>query len=243
MKTAMLIVGFSVVLLVPLSTHAQTFTNLNFESADVAPTAPPTITYVPVGAALPGWTAFLGGVQLTQVGYNVPSTGTAGVSLFGPNWNSTDEGVFGIGIIDGNYSIVLQEGANPLNSTPLEVSASIEQNGTVPSTAESIQFKASEANPLSVSFNGNILLPVALSSGVSADGLPYTLYAANISAWANQPGELEFTATVNGSENYDVLDDISFSTTPVPSPEPSIVALTAIGGLLFGARKYFARRR
>jgi hypothetical protein len=37
------------------------------------------------------------------------------------------------------------------------------------------------------------------------------------------------------------LDDITFSTTAV-APEPNIVALTAIGGLLFGARKWFARR-
>jgi hypothetical protein len=37
------------------------------------------------------------------------------------------------------------------------------------------------------------------------------------------------------------LDDIAFSPTAV-TPEPSIFGLTAIGGLLFGARKWFARR-
>jgi hypothetical protein len=67
------------------------------------------------------------------------------------------------------------------------------------------------------------------------------VYGANIAAWENVVGELEFTADFNGSYNCVLLDDISFSTTAV-SPEPSIVALTAIGGLLFGARKWFARR-
>jgi hypothetical protein len=38
-----------------------------------------------------------------------------------------------------------------------------------------------------------------------------------------------------------MIDDISFSTNAI-TPEPSIVGLTAIGGLIFGARKWFARR-
>jgi hypothetical protein len=217
------------------------FQDLDFESANVPASGPePYGTFVPIGSALPGWTAYLGSEQLTQVGYNAPANSTASITLIGPTWNSSDVGVYGVGIIDGNYSVDLQTGGVPPSYT-VDDNASILQNGAVPSTAESLQFKAFETTPLSVSFNGNALIPVALSSGMSADGLPYTLYGANISAWAGQTGELEFTADFNGSFNFVVLDDISFSPNAV-SPEPSIVALTAIGGLLFGARKRFARR-
>jgi len=240
-KPENLIVGFAVALFAsPCSVGAQSFVNLKFESAAVtASGVQPYGTFVPIGSALPGWTAYLGDQQITQVGYNMGDNSTASVILIGPAWNSSDVGIFGVGIIQGNYSLDLQTGANPLNPMPYTVNASIEQNGTVPSTAETLQFEAYELTPLSVSFNGNALVPVALSSGLSADGLPYTLYGANISAWAGQTGELEFTADFNGSFNPIVLDDISFSTNAVP--EPSIVVLSAMGGLLFGALKRFAR--
>jgi hypothetical protein len=52
---------------------------------------------------------------------------------------------------------------------------------------------------------------------------------------------LEFTAN-GGYYSSVLLDDISFSTTAV-APEPNVVALSAIGGLVFGARKWLARRR
>jgi hypothetical protein len=44
------------------------------------------------------------------------------------------------------------------------------------------------------------------------------------------PGDGQITS-------FSVVGDVNFLT-----PEPSVVALTAIGGLLFGARKWFARR-
>ena len=231
-----------VLFIASLQVNAQTFQNLNFESATVTASGlEPYGTFVPIGSALPGWTAYLGAQQITEVGYNSPANSTASITLIGPTWNNADVETYGVGIIDGNYSVDLQTGANPLYPTPPTVNASIEQNGSVPSTAQSLQFEAFETTPLTVSFNGNALVPVALSSGVSADGLPYTSYGANIAAWEGQTGELEFTADFNGSFNYVVLDDISFSTNVV-SPEPSIVALSTIGGLLFGARKWFARR-
>jgi hypothetical protein len=64
------------------------------------------------------------------------------------------------------------------------------------------------------------------------DSLPFSQYALSITDPApaiGVPSELE-------------LDDISFSTNVVASPEPNLVALSAIGGLLFGARKWFPRR-
>jgi hypothetical protein len=219
------------VLLATAEVQAQgTFQNLNFESANVPPSGPqPYGTFVPIGSALPGWTAYLGDGQITQVGYNSPTLSTATVSLIGPTWNSSDVSLSGVGIIDGNYSVAVESGAVPTN-TVLQESASIAQNGTVPLTAESLQFKASGFG-FAVTFAGNALSLLVLSSGESADGLPYNLYGANISAWAGQTGELEFTTGSGMSTPTFELDDIMFSPTPLPEPNP--LALTGVGGLLF----------
>lgn len=230
-----------VALLASFSAQAQnSFQNLDFESANV-PASPAEFypNFVSVGSALPGWRAYLGADRQTQVGYNAPANSTASITLMGPTWSTTYTGrYYGVGIIGGNYSVDLQTGASPSNLG--DINASIEQTGSVPSDVKSLQFNALETTPLTVSFNGNSLMPVALSSGVSADGVPYTSYGADISAWAGQTGELEFTADFNGSFNFVVVDDISFSTTAVP--EPSIVVLIAIGGLVFGARRWFGWR-
>jgi hypothetical protein len=242
-KPENLIVGVAVAMFAVISAHAQdAFHNLNFEQATVTASGPePYPNFVPIGSALPGWTAYLGTQQITQVGYNSPTLSVATVCLIGTTWNTSDVQDYGFGIIDGNYSVDLETGITPLNPTTSYINASIEQNGTVPSTTASLQFKEAGfgPGPVSVSFDGNALVPVALSSGVSADGLPYTLFGVNISAWAGHAGELEFSTSSTVDYAYAELDDITFS--PMAVPEPSMVALSAIGGLLFGARKWFAR--
>ena len=94
---------------------------------------------------------------------------------------------------------------------------------------------------MSVTFAGNPLSLIALSSGTSASGQPYTVYGANIAPYEGQTGQLEFTSLYNVHDPALLLDDIQFSTNAL-TPEPSPVALTALGGLLFGARKWLARR-
>lgn len=227
----------------PSSIQAQgTFQNFDFESANVLPSGPESYgTFVPVGSALPSWTVYLGSGQQTQVGYNSPTAGTATISLLGPTWNNTDTSLYGVGVIDGNYSVLLQSGSVQGNNL-LEENASIIQSGTVPSTAGSLQFEAFAVGPFTVSFAGNALDPVALSSGESADGLHYILYGVNMSAWAGQSGNLEFTADYNVHDPYLVLDDIIFSPTNL-TPEPSPLVLTGIGGLLFALYRRFAPKR
>jgi hypothetical protein len=118
------------------------------------------------------------------------------------------------------------------------VSVSISQYNTVPGGSQTLQFLAIVAAnaTFSVSFNGNNLTPVALGSGVNGS----TVYGADIAPYAGETGTLEFSAFQNGGLGGVGIDDIGFYPTAVP--EPSIVALTAMGGLLFGARKFFARR-
>jgi hypothetical protein len=87
-----------------------------------------------------------------------------------------------------------------------------------------------------VSFDGINLSPVVLGTGAD-----YTLYGVDIAPYAGQTGQLEFTSTIPTAGLTSLgLDDIAFSTTPVV-PEPSIVVLSAVGGLLFVTRKWFAR--
>ncbi|MCX6929773.1 MAG: PEP-CTERM sorting domain-containing protein [Verrucomicrobia bacterium] len=80
---------------------------------------------------------------------------------------------------------------------------------------------------------GGVDLPY---SPISA-GANYTLYGADISAFAGQLEQLMFTA-LPGGNNYWTLDDIQFSTQLVP--EPGVFGLAALGALFLGWR---VRRR
>jgi len=240
-----LIIAFS---LVNPAAEAQSFINLNFESATLSPESGyqnwPNL--VPISQALPGWNAYLGSVEQTEVGQNTFANSYATVDILGPGWG-TQPGPFGanIGIIDGNYSVLLQGGYSSDDSYNGYVNASIAQTGMVPATAESLTFRAwdylGNLNLFAVSFNGNTLSPTLLGTGTSPSGQPYNIYGVNIVPYAGQTGQLEFTADGSAAEPTILLDDISFSTQAVP--EPSILGLTAIGGLVFGARGWFARRR
>jgi len=204
----------------------RAFVNLNFESADLSPVPPNGApTYVPEASALPGWSAAVDSEQLTQVLQNTITFGEASVDILGPNYPAA--ALSALGVIDGNYTAVLQSGGDPQNSSVL-VNASIDQTGLIPLGSESLTFKAWQFNTaFSVSFAGNVLPLVALGAGPN-----YTLYGADVSFLAGETGPLEFTAlTLNTGLSEVGLDDITFSTTAVPEPSPLV--LTGIGGLLF----------
>ncbi len=149
--------------------------------------------------------------------------GTATVDIVSP------QSLYG-GVIDGQYSAILQSGAYNGPYT----SVSIEQKGTIPANAESLEFKAFDPSQLlSVSFAGNSLMPVVLGSGKIGWGIAYTLYGIDIAPFEGECGLLEFTANPNGNLE---LDDIAFSTTAIP--EPSTLALLFIGGIAVAVRRW-----
>jgi hypothetical protein len=239
MKIDMLIGSLSVSLLVALPTKAQgTFQNLNFESADLS--AIPAGQYgglVPIASALPGWGATVDGVAVTQIFQNNYTITGPSVDIFGPNWNSVNPG-----IIDGNYTVFLQSVAVPGETDD----ASISQSGAIPSGTESIQLKAwsVQATPeFSVSFDGNNLSAVALSTGQSASGQEYTVDGFNVAAYSGDSGQLQiatFVPSGNGQSEVE-FDDIAFSPQAVPEPDP--LALTGIGAVLFALYRRFAPKR
>jgi hypothetical protein len=133
--------------------------------------------------------------------------------------------------IDGNYSVLLQGSGVP-------PAVSISQTGLIPAGTQSLHFEAQPSSgPLDVIVGSQIVPFVAIGSGAN-----YILYGADISAWADEKEQLTFSALEYSAPNNWEIDDISFSTTAI-TPEPSVVALTAIGGMLFGgARRWLARR-
>jgi hypothetical protein len=217
MKTILIsLILTSIVALRSTSVNAQSaFQNLNFEAAQVSGSG----GVVSTSSALPDWSVFYGSTQQTQMGYNLVSLGTVNVTLL----NAAN------GAIDGNYSVFLQGGEG--NGGP--ASASISQTGLIPVGMQTLFFEGNGYGPLDVLVGNQSVSFSAVGSGAN-----YTLYAADISAWAGDTELLTFLAPSSGGLNDWELDDISFSAVP----EPSMVALSAIGGLLFGARKWLARR-
>ncbi len=204
------------------------FQDLDFESAVLSPApAGQFPSLVAINAALPGWTGYLGTEQQTQVEYNVRTLGAANIAVLGPTWSTSDPGV-----IDGNYGVLLQAGAVPDGYTG---NASIEQTGTIPANAESMQFKCWENGNLSdlgISFSGNSLTPFLTSSGST-----YNTYSVNIEPYAGQTGVLEFSAIFDSQgATWINLDDIAFS--PNAVPEPNTLALILMGGLALAARRW-----
>ena len=217
-----------------LSAHAQSsFQNLNFESANLSN---PSGQYneVPISNALPGWSGSIGGVAVTEVWADGDSAGEAAICVEGPGTNRG-----GLGPLGGNYSVLLFSGFDPQTES-VGVDASVSQNGTIPSNTLSLEFEAwkfQASSTFSISFDGNSLSPVGLSSGIGEFGQAYEVYGVNLAAYAGQTGSLEFTAVFNDlGQSATEFDDITFSTMTV-APEPSTLALVVMGGLALAARR------
>jgi len=201
--------------------QGQSFQNLDFELANPSEAppykSPDTVT---AASAFPDWAVTFGSVQEQDVIYNSINGPAPEVALIGPGRQ------FGIVYypIDGSYSAVLRGSS----SGPVP---SISQTGLIPSGTQSLLFKTLPSfGTLNVAVGTQSVQIFPVGSGPN-----YTLYAADISAWAGQTAQLTFSVPEGEWE----IDDISFSPTAVP--EPGIVTLSAMGGLLFGARKWFAR--
>ena len=92
------------------------------------------------------------------------------------------------------------------------------QTGLIPLSAESIIYWG---GALQATFDNQPLTFNAIGSGSG-----YTIWQADISAYAGQTRQLEFTAPW---QTQGLLDNIQFSANPVP--EPGGLALGVLGGL------------
>jgi hypothetical protein len=202
----------------------QTFQNLDFESANVSNLPPDYEEFVSVSDGLPGWSAYIGTKQLTQVGHNAITLGDANVGIMGPQYS------FGYQPLEGTYTAILQaggtqnEGAQP---------ASIAQTGLIPVWANSLQFEARlfYTNDLTVTVGSQNTTVFPLGSG---------FFGCDISSFAGSVEEMRFTiGAAHGSAPCD-LDAISFSAQPIP--EPSGLSLLVIGVVALGCWRVTYRK-
>jgi hypothetical protein len=207
-----------------LSASAQGFINRGFESTTIS------IVHYPGGdryfATLPRWSysgvsseGGPGTVNYNTVALDAPAVTLQGTdSLFAP-------------AIQGSYSVLLQGGTTAGGMVYGTNGASVFQTGQIPASSLSLIYLGGGA--VQVSFNGQALPHVALSSTAN-----YTMWGADVSAYAGQSGELRFTAPWLTTG---ILDGIQFSSTAIP--EPSAFALLTLGLLcLFVRASQFALR-
>ncbi len=188
-----------------------TFQNLGFERAVLTSyLVNPGSGFYGTNATLPNWqwspqTTFGIGDPSTNVVFNNVAISSAAVSLHGTGSRYAP-------LINGNYSLFLQGGEGVYGYT----GASIYQTALIPIFSRTLFFLGGPS--LQVSFNGQSLTPFALSNAAT-----HTYWAADISAYANQSGELRFSVPMNSSS---LLDDIRISQTVIP--EPGVLMLAAL---------------
>src|SRR5258706_10682697 len=106
MKNHLTVLLFIVFALHPSEFLAQgTFQNLGFESANVPDLGEgQSGGFVSISAAMPGWSAYIGTDQITQVLHNDYSIGSSIPSILGPISPA-------LSIIEGNYTALLVAGS------------------------------------------------------------------------------------------------------------------------------------
>jgi hypothetical protein len=201
---------------------SQGFVNLNFESANVSEQISHNTS---VANAIPGWNAYISGVLQTTIWCNDVPLSAPEVCLINtnsPNFSQT---------ISGKYYLELWGEFNPSGGQISTNSAAIGQTGQVPLTAKTLIFWGNIGG-LVATFNGQPLNFFETDSTAS-----YNIYSADISAFAGQTGQLLFTDPFysNGLGGPATLDNIQFSSSPVP--EPSALGLSALGGLFLACRR------
>lgn len=215
MKTTSLLAHVIALISVSLSTQAQgTFQNLDFEQARIVPdpASPLYPTAVAVTNAVPGWTVYVGAFYPYDILYDTVSLGAAAVSIH-------DTNDFGMQVLQGRYTLLLQTSFPDGQQLP-----SIGQVGLIPSDAQSIRFYA--LGTISVTANGQPVLTMPISTEPD-----YTVYGGDISAFVGQTVDLRFRCDLYSA----ALDNIFFSTLPIP--EPGVLGLSVLGGLVLWRRR------
>ncbi len=202
--------------------------NLNFENANISGYSPGS-SDVPITSALPGWNGYYinssGAIPETQVWYD-------GVSLGGVMISVIDTNAPAVTPLQGQYSAFLFGGVGIDDQL---YSAQISQTGLVPADTESLLFDAYVSSAaIIVTLGGQTIAMTPLQTFSN-----YTLYGGNIPLdLTDQSETLSFTEPpASGTQpSMFELDNIQFSSSPVP--EPSVLGLSALGGLLFVWRRW-----
>jgi len=221
-KTTLLSIVASLIGLFPAG--SQPFQNLGFESAVISGSG----GVVDWNAAMPGWTGRIGASDPPLLHYNdqclSPCTSIAIVDRAGFTWGNP---------LLGTYSVILTAGFDLGN----RYESSIAQTGLIPSDSQSIRFLGhfNGAQSPIISVAGQAVPLYALNQTAN-----FTVYGADVAAFAGQTAELRFTVATDydtvlrGGGSQFMLDGILFSANPVP--EPSVVLLLLLGGGILALR-------
>jgi len=224
-KTTLLSIVVSLIGLFPL--RSQTFQNLGFESAVISGSAGSIVDW---NVAMPGWTGRIGASDPPLLHYNdgclSPCSSIAIVDQPGFTWGNP---------LVGRYSVILTAGFDLGN----RYESSIAQTGLIPTDAQSVRFlgRFNGPAPPIVSVGGQAVPLYSLNQTAN-----FTVYGADIAAFAGQTAELRFTVASDYNTILQrggtqlMLDAISFSATPVP--EPSVVVLLLLGVGIVALRFY-----
>lgn len=199
-----------------------TFQNLAFESAIVPNGSGGLPVHIAFTNALSGWTGSRGPFPATQAMYNGVSLGFAAISII-----DRSAQFYSNSVIAGDFTAVISAGFAGTGF----VATAISQSSLTPVTARSLRFAANgDVADLALSLNGQNIPFSQLSIGPN-----YAVYGGDISAFAGLTSELRFTVLPLSVENGSVfLDNIQFSTVPIP--EPGTVGLLSLGTLLLACR-------
>ena len=156
------------------SASAQSFTNLDFESATLIPSAGDWWGWVQFGPALPGWTGYFGTDVARVANYDLECMDSWGISILDASCTNC---LWPAGaVLHGRYCVLLQSGETV--STNVERGTAIAQTGTVPSNAKSILFNAG---------------PFPLPSGITITNLVVTFDGTQVA--------FDVEAVIGGSES------------------------------------------
>jgi probable HAF family extracellular repeat protein len=184
-----------------LSPLAMPFLNLNFDSAN------PDSTYTSVAAALPSWSAYVGGMPFPSAFYNIlPLDGSY------------------VGIIDAKAPASIPKMPTAIAGAYTAYLAAgyggdtwLTQTGMIPTNAAAMYFyTGNAANWLAVALNGQDLRLYWRSSGPN-----YQYWGVDVSTFAGKVAEIRFSVAAthpyNPAEGPHVvyLDKITFSSTPL----------------------------
>ncbi len=194
------------------------FTNLDFESGSIEGIQEP-FPLLAWSFGAPGWSHF-GGPDSDGLYYggfvHVGSTPWYHLDYSQdacPNYSCSYP--WGSGPLAGNFSLSFKAGGQPSD-------AYISQTGLIPADAKSLRllFKPTEAGSLAVWLDDDLIPLIALNNNA---------WMADISAYAGQTRELRLVNTSTNSNNGIVtVDNIQFSTTPVPLPSSALLLLSGL---------------
>lgn len=213
---------------VSLAGYAQGFVNLNFESANV--TGPDFLGRIPFANAFPSWQSDSPGGSLAY--YNTPDLDQMTIGIY--DANST---FYRPHPVFGTYTAYLEGDLGSQFST--SGYANLRQTAVVPANAKSIRFVTmtysslpNRIPTLTFSVNGT---PVPCSQlQVLPNGVQWV---ADVSQYAGLSSTIGFglQASYGLSSTHWIfgvgLDSISFSSTPVPEPNPMFLLLAGVAYL------------